>query len=522
MAAATTRIARSSGILALAIGVSRLLGFVRDILLAQLFGTTGQVQAFVVAYRLPNVLRDLVAEGAVTSAFVPVLSWYRAKRAPEEFWKLSQALLARIAVLVLGLAAIGCIGAPWVVRVVAPGFVADPDKFDLTVRLTRIVFPFIALVGLWAFFMGLLNSLKHFAVPGLGPAILNVAMIAACLWAAPRMTTGVVALAWAVMIGGVIQLAVQLPVAWRLGFRFRWRWRHPGTTEVMQLLGPRMVGSAAYQGSVVIDTMLASLAGIVGDGAVAALYYANRLVQLPLALFGTTFAQASLPTLSEQAAHGSLAEFHATLQKVLRMVAFVVIPSAVGLIVLAQPIVGGLFERGLFGRDDTVMTSRALACYAIGLLAFAVSKVMSGAFYALRDTKTPVRLAVESLVLNIALSLLLMWPLKVSGLALAAALSNSVNAYRLTRGMEQRLGHALLGPIAPALARMAAASLFMGAGCWAAWTIASGAHAWLRLALAIAVGGAAYASLTMAWRIEESSRITQWVRQRFPKRFANA
>ena len=218
----SNRLVRSTGTLAAATGLSRVLGFVRDLLLAGLFGTTAQAQAFVVAFRLPNLLRDLVAEGAVTSAFVPVLSWYRAKGAPGEFWKLSQALLCRLLVLLCVLGAVGALAAPLVVRVIAPGFAAEPEKFALTVRLTRILFPFITLVGLWAYFMGVLNSLSRFAVPALGPAILNLAMIAACIWFAPRMQPGVLALAIGVMIGGFIQLFIQIPVAMRLGFRPAW------------------------------------------------------------------------------------------------------------------------------------------------------------------------------------------------------------------------------------------------------------------------------------------------------------
>jgi len=509
---ASTRIAKSTGVLALATGASRILGFVRDILLAGFFGTGAQAQAFVVAFRLPNLLRDLVAEGAVTSAFVPVLSWYRAKGRTEEFWRLSQALLTRVLVFLCAAGLVGALAAPHIVRLIAPGFAADPEKFALTVRLTRILFPFVTLVGLWAYFMGLLNSLRHFAAPALGPAILNLAMIAACLWGVPRTTPGILAVAVGVMVGGAIQLAVQLPVVVRLGFRWRWRWRHPGSTEVVRLLGPRTVGSAAYQASVFIHTALASLGGVVGEGAVAALYFANRLVQLPLALFGTASAQASLPLLSEQAAHEDLGAFRATLLTVLRMVGFVMLPSAVGLMVLAFPIVGGLFERGAFDHRSTVMTAQALICYALGLGAYAVAKVLTGAFYALRDTWTPVRLAVEAVAVNLLLSLVLMWPLKVSGLALAAAAANTLNALRLARGLERRLGAPLIPALVPALARQAGASALMGVGCWTVWRAAlSGAPAWLGLLLAILAGLVIYAAACRLFRVQEVRSVVRWL-----------
>jgi len=443
---------------------------------------------------------------------VPVLSWYRAKGESEEFWRVAQALLTRLLLVLCAIGFFGVLAAPWIVRLIAPGFTADPEKFSLTVRLARILFPFVTLVGLWAYFMGLLNSLRHFAIPALGPAILNLAMIAACLWMVPRVTLGVKALAISVIIGGVIQLVVQLPVAMRLGFRWRWRWAHPASNQIMKLLGPRMVGSAVYQASVLVDTALASLSAIVGEGAVAALYFANRLVQLPLALFGTATAQASLPSLSEQAAHNDLAGFRSTVLTVLRMVGFVILPASAGLIVLAFPIVGGLFERGAFDHRSTIMTSQALICYSFGLLAYAASKVLTGAFYALHDTATPVKLAIEALVMNIIASVALMWPLQISGLALAAALTNSINAYRLTQRLEQRLGTPLLRPALISFARMLAASLVMGFGCWCLWRFSHfERHPLLGLPVTVLVGIFLYGAACALLRVQELSTALRWI-----------
>jgi putative peptidoglycan lipid II flippase len=502
-------LARSTGALAAATGVSRVLGFIRDLLIAERFGTLAQAQAFVVAFRLPNLIRDLVAEGAVTSAFVPVLSRYRATQPPEELWRLSQALGTRVAVAVCAVGLAGVLAAPLLVRLIAPGFAAEPEKLALTVTLTRVLFPLISLVGLWAYFMGLLNSLRHFAVPALGPAILNLAMIGGCLWVVPRITPGALGLALAVLAGGLLQLAVQVPVALRLGFRWRWRWRHPGSRDILRLLGPRTAGAAVYQASVILHTALASLSAVVGEGAVAALYYANRLVQLPLALFGTASAQASLPMLSEQAAHQRWGEFRDTLLAVIRMVAFVVLPSSVGLMVLAFPIVGGLFERGAFDHGATVMTAQALIWYAPGLLAYALSKVLSGAFYALHDTRTPVRLAVEAVAANLALSLLLMGPLRVSGLACAAAVSSALNACRLLQRLEARLGEPLLRPLAGPALRMLLASCAMGLGCWAAWQAAAfDRHPLLGLPVVIALGLMLYPAACAALGVRELA--TAW------------
>jgi putative peptidoglycan lipid II flippase len=516
------RIAHSTGVLAVSTGVSRGLGFVRDLFLAHLFGTGVQSEAFVVAFRLPNLLRDLVAEGAVTSAFVPVLSWYRAKGRTEEFWGLSHTLLARLFVLLCGLGLAGSLAAPVIVRLIAPGFVEQPELFELTVRLTRILFPFVILVGLWAYFMGLLNSLRHFAVPALGPAILNVAMIAACVWFVPIVEPGVLALTVGVIIGGVVQLLVQLPVAMRLGFRFRFRWSHPGSREVLGLLGPRILGAAVYQASVLIHTALASLSAVVGSGAVAALYFANRLVQLPLALFGTASAQASLPSLSEQAARGELDRFRSTLISVVRMIGFVMLPASAGLMVLAFPIIGGLFERGAFDHRSTVMTAQALICYSLGLMAYSISKVLTGAFYALKDTWTPVRLAGEAVTVNILLSVALMWPLQVSGLALGAAGANTLNAYRLIRRMEARLNAPLLAPLLAPLVRIFVASVLMGAGCWVLWRFGLERQpAWLALPLVVTAGMVVYLGVCSLLRVPELSTVIRWLNSLPPlQRFA--
>ena len=281
--------------------------------------------------------------------------------------------------------------------------------------------------------------------------------------------------------------------------------------DILRLLGPRTAGAAVYQGSVVVHTALASFSAIVGEGAVAVLYFANRLVQLPLALVGTAAAQASLPSLAEQAAKDDLPAFRTTLLTVLRMVGFSVLPASMGLIVLARPIVHGLFERGAFDASATLATSQALACYAVGLLAYAVSKVLTGAFYALHDTRTPVRLSIEAMVVNVALSVALMWPLKVNGLALAAAVANSLNAVRLARCLEARLGTPLLTALRGPLLRQLAASLLMGAACW--WVSRQGVAAlppWGELSLLILTGLVGYAVSCRFVGVRELSSVLRW------------
>jgi len=415
-----------------------------------------------------------------------------------------------VALGVLG--GLGALMAPWLVRVIAPGFIGDPDKLALTVRLTRLLFPFITLVGLWAYWMGLLNSLRHFAVPALGPAALNLAMIVGCVWLSPRVTPAVLGLAWGVMLGGIAQLVMQVPVALSLGFRWRWVWHHPGSGEVMRLLTPRLIGSAVHQASVFFNTIMASLAVVAGEGAVAALYFANRLVQLPLALFGIASAQASLPTLSEQAAIRDLAAFRSTLLSVLRMVAFVTIPAAIGLVVLAPPIVQVCLERGAFDRHSTAMTAQALSLFAVGLLAYAASKVLTGAFYALQDTRTPVRLAVEALLVNMALAVCLIGPLRVGGLALATALSSSLNAWRLLRKLEQRLAVPLGSSLVVSLVRMSLAALVMGIGCALAWTgVGKTLLPLVGLPLVIVGGIIVYGVSCYLFRVAELTTAFRWL-----------
>ncbi|MBI3087862.1 MAG: murein biosynthesis integral membrane protein MurJ [Candidatus Omnitrophica bacterium] len=508
------RIAASTRAISLATAASRILGFIRDLLIAKLFGTGIQAQAFVVAFRLPNLFRDLVAEGAMTAAVVPVLSAYRATRSAQDFWRLAQATAVRVLVLVGVLMILGAACAPWLVTVVAPGFVSEPEKFALTVQVTRVLFPFILLVALWAFFCGLLNTLRQFAVPALGPAVLNVVVIAGCLWVAPRVNPPVLGVAWAVMAGGLAQLLMQLPVASAHGFRWRWVWRHPdgGRGEVMRLLTPRLLGAAVYQVSVLFNTMLASLGALAGEGAVAALYFANRLVQLPLALFATSSAQASLPHLSERAAVNDLAEFRATLVTVLRIVLFESLPAAVGLMALSAPIVQVCFERGAFDRGATVMTAQTLVWLALGLIAYAAGRVLTGAFYALQDTATPVKLAMEALVVNVVLAVLFLKPMQVGGLALATALSSSLNAWRLLAMLERRLGEPLVPHLLRPALRMGLAAAAMGAGCALAWQrLAPVIPPLAALSVIIPGGIMLYGTISCLIGVEECSAALRWL-----------
>ncbi|MDP6686139.1 MAG: murein biosynthesis integral membrane protein MurJ, partial [Candidatus Omnitrophota bacterium] len=382
--------------------------------------------------------RDLIGEGATNAAIVPVLSEYSETKKKEEFWHLANVLLNAGLIVLAIVTLLGIVFAPFIVRLIAPGFIADPEKLRVTIDLTRVMFPYILLVGLLAYCMGILNSLRHFKAPAFAPAILNLSIITCAL----LRKGSVSALATGVLIGGVIQLLVQLPVLFSKGFRFNFSSGiyHVAVKKIGILLLPRILGSCVYQINIFVSTMLASFSHIVGSGGVAALYYASRIFQFPLAIFGIAIAQAALPTMSRQALQSGLEKFKETLSFSLRAVNFIMLPASLGLIVLAGPITRTLFERGAFGKYSTFITSNALIFYSIGLFSYAGIKILVSCFYSLKDTLSPVKVASVSLILNIVLNIIFMFPLKVGGLALATSLSGSFNFLILFILLRKKIG----------------------------------------------------------------------------------
>jgi len=431
-------IIKSAGIIGFATVISRILGFVRDVIIARFFGTARYAEAFVVAFRIPNMLRDLIGEGATNAAFVPVLSEYMVKK-KEEFWELANVILNLLLITLSAITIAGIAASPLIVRFMAPGFLDDPEKFAITVKLTRWMFPYILLIGLAAYTMGVLNSLRHFSTPAFGPCLLNIAVIiCAIIWG-----ESVMGLASGVLIGGLLQLLVQIPVLYRKGFRFSFtkKLNHPAANKIGALLLPRILGSCVYQVNLFINTILASLSGIVGSGGVAALYYANRIFQFPLAIFGIAIAQAALPTMSREALEAGADKLKNTVSFSLRAINFITIPASIGLIVLAEPITRTLFERGRFDHYSTLITANALIFYAIGLFSYSGIKILVSCFYSLQDTLTPVKIAGMSLFLNIALNVALMFPLKIGGLALSASISGIFNFFALFYMLRKKIGH---------------------------------------------------------------------------------
>ncbi len=436
-------LAKSAGVIGLGISASRILGFIREIIVAHMFGTNSiAIQAFTVAFRIPNLLRDLVGEGAANAAFVPVLTGYIATKSKEEFWKLARVLLNTMTVVLAALTVIGVMFAPAIVAVISPGFIKNAELFQMTVTLTRMMFPYIFLIGLTAYATGVLNSMKLFGAASFSQPIYNLVFILAAVFLCPVMKVPVMGLVIGVLAGGLLQLLVQVPQLMGRGLglpRFN-RFRHPASTEIGKLMLPRALASSVYQLNVMFDTAVASLSGIVGDGAIMAIYYSNRLWQLPLAIFSTAISQAMLPTLSEHAAQKDMEKFKDTLSFSLRSVFFITIPAAVGLIVLSEPIVRVVFQGGAFDEYSTKITSSALLYFSIGLCSYAGVKVLAAAFYSLKDTRTPLKNFFMAFLLNAALNLILMFPMKVGGLALATSIASMFNFFSLFYLLRKKIG----------------------------------------------------------------------------------
>jgi putative peptidoglycan lipid II flippase len=413
--------------------------------IAAFFGTGIASEAFFVAFRIPNLMRDLVGEGAANSAFVPVFCQYWVKQEKKDFWVLIGNAFWMILLILAGISLFGVLFSRPIVSLIAPGFLKQPEKFLLTTQLTRIIFPYLLLIGLTAYSMGLLHTFKSFAAPAFSPCLLNICMIASILVASRFMTNPVFGLAWGILLGGILQISIQIPSLFKHGFRPIFLKTnlippHPGIKKIGQLLIPRIFGTAAHQLNILIDTILASLSFIVGQGAVAAIYYANRIIQFPLAIFGIALSSAVLPTFSRQVVAQDIKSLKSTLAFSLRTIYFLMLPAAFGLIVLAQPIIQVLFQRGHFDVYSVEITAYALFFYAMGLVFFGGMKILIAGFYSLQDTRTPAVIASLALLVNLILNIILMFPLKVGGLALASSLSAGFSFSLLYLNLTKRIG----------------------------------------------------------------------------------
>lgn len=435
-------IIRSTSLISLGTLSSRILGFIRDIVLARLLGTALRADAFFTAMRISNLFRDMVGEGAINSTVVPVLSEYVEKEDKKELWNFISIVLI-LSVMILSLiTALGIIFAPVIIRVIAPGFIEDTFKLELTIRLTRIMFPYLIFIGLTAYAMGVLYTFRSFLTPAFGPCLLNISLIASAFVALRTKIEPVYALAAGVLVGGVVQLLFQLWPLIRKGMLLTVpkTLAHPGARKIGKLLVPRVFGSAVYQLNVFVDTFCASLSFIIGAGGIPALYYANRIVQFPMGIFVIALTSAVLPTLAGFVARDDLAEMKKMILFSLKNIIVVTVPCSVFLMLFATPLVRIFFERGAFNEYSTAVTSSALLFYALGLMFFGGIKITVTSFHALKDTTTPVRVAGLCLAINIILNFALMVPLKVGGIALASSIAGAVNFLLLMHLLKKRIG----------------------------------------------------------------------------------
>ncbi len=417
--------------------ISRILGFVRDLVIARIFGAGLATDAFFVAFKLPNLLRRLFAEGAFSQAFVPILAEYKNRRGEADARLLVDHVAAFLALGLFVVTLIGVLAAPAIIYVTAPGFAQTPGKFNLTVDLLRITFPYIFFISLTAFAGGILNTYSRFSVPAVTPALLNLSFIAFALWGAPHFDPPVTALAWAVFAGGIAQLALQVPFLARIGMvpRFRFKLRDEGVWRVLRQMAPAVLGVSIGQVSLVINVIFASF---LVTGSVSWLYYADRLMEFPVGLLGVALGTILLPSLSKHYADRSTNEYSGLLDWGLRLTLLLAAPAAAALALLAVPLVTTLFHYGEFGAGDVYATRRAVMAYSVGLIGLVMVKVLAPGFYARQDIRTPVRIALVTLGFTQVMNFAFIWPLQHAGLALAIGLGACINAALLLRGLLQR------------------------------------------------------------------------------------
>src|SRR3954469_6395935 len=477
----SVKLARSAGLISVATMASRVLGVAREMVLAAFFGASSSVEmdAFNVAFRVPNLVRDLFAEGAMTAAFIPTFTRTLTTHGREAAWRLGNLVINALVIMTGILVVLGMIFAGPITHAIAPGFAKIPGKLELTTRLTRIMLPFLTTVAAAVAMMGMLNSLRRFFIPALAPAMFNVATIVCAFALVPPLrhigAPGIVAIALGTVLGGAGQIALQWPSLRQEGFRYRpvVDFADPDLREVLRLMGPGTLGLAAVQINVAVNTYLATSQE---QGAVSWLNYAFRLMYLPIGLFGVSIATAALPEISRHTADGDLPAVRETISRAVRMMLMLNVPATIGLMVLAHPIVALLLQRGRFTPYDTAATSAALICYAPGLLAYSAVKIVSPTFYSLRDSRTPVLVSVASVLANLGINLVLVRQFGFRGLAAGTALAAVFNAGALLWLLRRRLGGIEEARNAVTFPKILAASRGMGA-------IARTPVSWLAVAL---------------------------------------
>jgi putative peptidoglycan lipid II flippase len=504
----------------LATFLSRIGGLVREQLFASLMGAGFYSDAFVVAFRIPNLLRDLLAEGALSTAFVPTFTQYLVQRGKRDAYALGNLVLTSLLVVTCGVVVLGMLFSGPIVHLIAPGFASSPGKLELTAHLTRMLFPFLSMIALAAVLMGMLNAQQHFFVPALAPALFNAAAIVVGLTLHAMGALPERAVLWwtlAVLLGGLVQFGIQVPPLVRSGWKyrpdFRPRFDDPGLRQILRLMGPAVVGLSATQLNIFINNVLASQ---LEQGSPSWINYAFRLMQLPIGIFGVAVATVNLSAVSRSAASGDMAGFRSTLATSLKLVAFLTLPATAGLVALREPIIGLLYQHGRFTEHDTLRTAAVLAAYSVGLYTYASVKVLAPAFYALRASRVPLYGSAMAVASNIAVNLLLYRRLGAPGLALGTSVAALVNFgylyFRFTRQYGGLREHGIVSQIL----RVTAASAVMGLVCRGLSHVLQahvhGAGTMLRLVETlppIAVGVLLYFGLCYAMRVEETRQATR-------------
>jgi len=445
--------------------ISRVLGYLRDMIQAFYLGTRTSADAFTMAYVIPNLLRRLTGEGAMTAAFVPVFTQVKKEKKKEELWKFANEFFFDLTLIMALLTVLGIIFSPFLVKVIAFGFKQVHGKWELTIVLTRIMFPYIFLISLAALAMAILNSFHKFFVPAFTPVLFNLSIIAAAGFFAPRAEEPAFVFAAGVVIGGIFQLCFQLPFLWKKGMRFKLglSFKNPAVRKVIILMVPGIFGAGIYQINFAISRMIASF---LEEGSVSSLYYASRIQELTLGLFSIALSIALLPTFSELAAHNDMKGMKETLNFSLKLVFWITFPAMAGLIVLNYPIIQVLYQRGVFDAHSTAMSASCLLFFSFGLPFISGVKIIAPAFYSLKDTKTPVIVAFFVMVSYISLSLILMKPMRVGGIAFALSLASIINFFLLFYLLEKKIGRVEKKEVLVSALKSALSAAVMGCVIW--------------------------------------------------------
>lgn len=514
-------IARSAGMIGFLTLLSRITGYIRDMVMAYFFGATAFTDAFWIAFRIPNLLRRLFAEGSLTISFIPIFTEMLEKRDKEEAKKVSDIVFSLLFTITIIVSILGVIFSPYIVKLFAYGF--DRETFELSVALNRIMFPYIFFISLTALSMGVLNSLRHFFAPAFSPVLLNISMIIAIFTLFNKFGLPIYSAAAGVILGGVLQLLIQIPFLRASGFLFSFtaNLRNPAVKRIGLLLVPQLFGLAVYNLNLIVSSQYASF---MPEGTISYLYFAERLTEFPLGIIAVSIATVLLPSLSSYISRGDYDKFHETYSFTLKLLLFILIPALAGLIALRIPICNLLYQRGEFTYEATLATAQTLSGYCLGLWAVGGLRVTAPAFYAMQDTKTPVVVAFFAFLLNAALGFVLGFTLKLehTGLALANSASSVFNFLMLIYLLERRTGDLKARTILLFCLKMIVVSSVMAGAAWAISTYAdwTGSDFSVKkiavLALSICVSGALFIILTRILKIEEAGFLLNLIRRKIP------